>query len=545
MMNAMKTYIKVIVLIFDMLCLASCMGVNEEDLVSKHFPPQVFTGETIISDKTTNVILNGLYRQSGSNTGVDECGFYYGEDPSLISSERFEVTDKSENFCIAVIPQNYGETYYYQAYVSNGRTELTSEIKSFHMPDLDYFVKLSTPSVVYEKENVSVSATMEIASGISLTEVGVLYGKTPELAESGIKVKSLDSQINNVVLKDFSYGDHYYICSYAMSGKYIAYSETADFLPRSVPTLTTMDVTDIGYRDAVFGATDISENGSAITRKGFVWSKDPAPTINLSRNIQVGEGGGNYARAISDLIPGTKYYVRAYAENSEGVGYGNEVSFTTLSLDKPKVTTSDVSSVSTTSVIAGGKVVDSGGSTIEARGVVWRTKNNPTIGLSTKTYNGTGAGTFTSTVTGLTPGTTYYLRAYATNTQGTSYGDEVSFTTKAAKPTVTTSSASNITLTSATVGGNVTSSSGADVTERGVVWSTTKNPTTSGDKKQVGSGQGSFSTELTGLEVATTYYVRAYAINSVGTAYGEELSFTTKAEGANEDVGNEEFEWEE
>lgn len=98
-------------------------------------------------------------------------------------------------------------------------------------------------------------------------------------------------------------------------------------------------------------------------------------------------------------------------------------------------------------------------------------------------------------------------------------------------PTVTTSAATSITSSSAVVGGNVTADGGATVTERGIVFATTQNPTTANSKVVSGSGTGSYSVTLNGLAANTTYYARAYAINSAGTAYGEQISFTTSTGG--------------
>lgn len=97
----------------------------------------------------------------------------------------------------------------------------------------------------------------------------------------------------------------------------------------------------------------------------------------------------------------------------------------------------------------------------------------------------------------------------------------------AALPTVATVTASGITSNSATLGGNITADGGTSVTERGVVYGTTANPTTANTKVQIGSGTGAFSQNITALAGNTKYYVRAYAINAVGTAYGSETSFTT------------------
>ncbi|MEI7726952.1 MAG: SUMF1/EgtB/PvdO family nonheme iron enzyme [Bacteroidota bacterium] len=95
----------------------------------------------------------------------------------------------------------------------------------------------------------------------------------------------------------------------------------------------------------------------------------------------------------------------------------------------PTVTTMAVTSITSTTASSGGNVADQGGSEVTVRGVCWSTTAGPTISLSTKTINGTGTGTYTSAITGLTAGTLYYVRAYATNSAGTSYGNEVSFTT--------------------------------------------------------------------------------------------------------------------
>lgn len=109
-------------------------------------------------------------------------------------------------------------------------------------------------------------------------------------------------------------------------------------------------------------------------------------------------------------------------------------------------------------------------------------------------------------------------------------------TTAPTMPTVTTTAASGVTANSATIGGNVTNSGGGDVTERGVVYATTQNPTTgNATKAEAGSGTGRFTRSLTGLTPHTTYHVRAYAINSVGTAYGAQVSFTSGEESASQD----------
>ncbi|MBR3938673.1 MAG: hypothetical protein IKJ67_01685 [Bacteroidales bacterium] len=197
------------------------------------------------------------------------------------------------------------------------------------------------------------------------------------------------------------------------------------------------------------------------------------------------------------------------------------------------VTTNNVTSITANSAICGGNVSSDGGSTITARGICWSTSQNPTT-EDDATYSGTGIGSFTANITGLEAGTTYYVRAYAVNSKGTAYGTQKAFTTTTTGggsseelPTVTTSSVTSINTNSAICGGNVSSDGGSTVTARGVCWSTSQNPTTNDNTTTDGSGTGSFTSNISGLMAGITYYVRAYAVNSKGTAYGAQKTFTT------------------
>ena len=200
------------------------------------------------------------------------------------------------------------------------------------------------------------------------------------------------------------------------------------------------------------------------------------------------------------------------------------------------VTTEEVTEITQTTAICGGEVTSDGGAAVTACGVCWSTSQNPTVSDS-HTTDGSGTGSFTSNITGLTDNTTYYVRAYATNSEGTSYGEQRSFTTSQniTSPTVTTNNVTDITQTTATCGGEVTSDGGATVTARGVCWGTEPNPTPSDNCTVDGEGVGAFTSEMTGLEPGTKYYVRAYAKNAAGTGFGAERSFTTLENGGGGD----------
>lgn len=290
------------------------------------------------------------------------------------------------------------------------------------------------------------------------------------------------------------------------------------------PTVVTIPITSVTSSSAISGGTVTDNGGADILEKGVCWSTSQNPTIADSHTSD-GTGSGAYVSALTDLLPNTLYYVRSYATNSETTGYGNELSFTTSS-SLASITTKSITNITPTSANGGGVITNGGGGDITARGVCWSTLQNPTISDSC-TIDGTGVGEFTSLITGLTNDVTYYVRAYATNINGTSYGEERSFTTQDGQAVLTTNEVTNIITTSATCGGEITDDGGYNITARGVCWSTNQNPTVSDSHTSNGTGIGTFTSNITGLTDNTTYYVRAYATNSKGTSYGEEKTFTT------------------
>ena len=300
------------------------------------------------------------------------------------------------------------------------------------------------------------------------------------------------------------------------------------------PVVKTQAVSEITATSAV-GGGDVVEDGRAdVTARGVCWSLVENPTV-ADAHTNDGAGLGSFVSNITGLTPNTTYYVRAYATNSEGTSYGDQVNFMTLEemIELATVKTSLVTSITSTTAVAGGDVTADGGAEVTAKGVCWSTSQEPTI-EGEHTENGAGTGEFTAELSGLEQNTTYYVRAYATNKEGTAYGEEVSFTTLqenvVVKPMVTTLEIAGLSQTTAVAGGNVTSDGGAEVTARGVCWSTSQEPTVEGEHTTDGSGTGEYQSNLSGLTANTTYYVRAYATNSEGTAYGEEISFTTLEE---------------
>lgn len=289
----------------------------------------------------------------------------------------------------------------------------------------------------------------------------------------------------------------------------------------TLPTVTTDIVGAVTDSTATCGGTVTADGNAAVTMRGVCWDTLPDPTVSNSHTVD-GIGLGVFNSSMTGLTSGTIYYVRAYATNSAGTAYGALRTFTT----KISVNTSPVNDITATTVVCGGTVNSAGNAEVTMRGVCWNTLPAPTLNGS-HTVDGTGAGVFTSNITGLTPGTTYYVRAYATNSVGTVFGDEIIFSTADTTPTVTTKAVSILSETTALGGGNITFDGGAAVTVCGICWDTLPNPTVSGIHTTDSASMGIFTSSMMNLTPATTYYVRAYATNSVGTTYGQEISFRT------------------
>ncbi len=322
----------------------------------------------------------------------------------------------------------------------------------------------------------------------------------------------------------------YYARAYATTIAGTAYSSEISFTTKalSIATLTTSDAYNISNVTAVAGGTISNDGGDAITARGLCWSTSENPTIADGKVVE-GSGLGTFTATMTGLSQGTLYYVRAYATNSVGTSYGTQISFTTNFIPLATLNTAAVSSISYTGAISGGDILTDEGNAVTARGICYGTTANPTI-ANTVLSAGAGLGSFISIITGLTGNTTYYVRAYATNVGGTSYGTQKTFTTLTpTKPTLTSSTIVGISTNSANGGGNITDDGGSAITSRGVCWSTAAAPTISNSLSLDGTGAGSFNSIITGLALNTIYYVKAYATNSSGTAYGQEVSFTTLA----------------
>ena len=421
-----------------------------------------------------------------------------------------------------------GTLYYVRACATNSAgTAYGNQITFSSSPGIPLIAVTAISSIT---STTAISGvTISSNGGATITAKGVCWSTSPNPTIALTTKTSNGSGTANFTsnITELSPLTTYYVKSYATNSFGTAYGlEIVITTLSAIPNLTTTVASSITSSTASSGGTISSDGGVSITDRGIVWSTTTNPTITTNQGLTSdGTGIGLFTSAIIQLTPGTIYYVRAYATNSVGTAYGNQITFSALQAI-PSITTTSASAITNRTASSGGTILNDGGATITAKGVCWSTITAPTIALTTKTNNGTGNATFTSNITGLNPGTIYYVRAYATNSVGTAYGQEVVITTLTALPTLTTTLASSITTSTASSGGTISNDGGTTITAKGVCWSTSPNPTIAlNTTTNDGTGTTTFASSITALTLGTMYYVRAYATNSVGTAYGNQITF--------------------
>jgi len=206
---------------------------------------------------------------------------------------------------------------------------------------------------------------------------------------------------------------------------------------------------------------------------------------------------------------------------------GSDTSDEDVEVNLPSLNTITATSITENSATVGGDVTNDGGGQVTDRGVVWGMESNPMIADS-KISKGHGTGEFSVSLPNLLRNTQYFVRAFAINAKGTAYGNEIDFTTHASLASITTNEVTEITENSAISGGVIAEDGGAEITARGVCWSTSTNPTVDDNKTEDGEGVGEFESSLLNLDFNTEYFVRAYSENMAGITYGNEVSFSTE-----------------
>ncbi len=457
--------------------------------------PTVFTYDAI-DIITTSAKLRGKITASSGET-VTARGFLLGTNSNNLTRD-IQRGSGAGDYSYTITGLIYGTTYYYKAYAITSAGTAYGQILSF---------TLYSEPTGYE-------------NGIGYVDLGLPSGTL--WAYANIEA-SLPTAYGNL----YAWGETNTKSTYT-SDNY-TYSDNPEILPASndaatvicgggwrMPTYQEYDellnncIKSYVKRNRVNGELFIGPNGNSIflpirTGQYYYWSSSiSAGSTQYAWNLYINSDNCNmnsnnryYGQYVRPVIPGN----------------------TTI----PTVNTGTSSDVSSTGATLSGSVISDGGRIVIVRGFYYGTDSDNLM-QSVQSDNATD--TFIGSITGLAANTTYYYKAYATNSAGTAYGEIRSFTTtEATVPIVTTGKSISITTSGATLNGNVISDGGVTVTACGFLYGTSEDNLS--QTVQSGNGTGSYTNTLTDLNSYTTYYYRAYATNSAGTAYGEVRSFIT------------------
>jgi hypothetical protein len=387
--------------------------------------------------------------------------------------------------------------------------------------DADFFrVELPAPGELF------------VVSTGAIDTVGRLFDSSSQLLAIN---DNNGTDTNFRIQQDLPAGTYYIVVTGGgFIGSYALAVHTA--IRAALPTVSTAAVAGITTTTATLGGAVASDGGAPVTQRGIIYGTTPNPVLNDATFVTVtsGNGVGTFTASGSGLRIDTRYYARAFAVNSAGVAYGETVEFTTT--DDHGNTASAATLAALNTNISGGitstgdvdyfrfELADSRYVAVFTAGpfdAVGSLRNANDVEITSADSGGAGLN-FRIEQT-LAPGI-YYVRVAGGSGATGNYSLRIETSTF---PVVSTGPASNIAPTSATLNGNVANDGGTAVTQRGFVFGTVANPTiANATVVNVGTGVGSFTSTVS-LGDGLAFFARAFAVNSAGIAYGNEIQLST------------------
>ena len=507
----------------------SMLGVDGETDISAHF-----SGE-IVSCGTSRVLRHGFVWDIEDNPSLEKGSTY----------QNLGATDEPKPISYSPSNLDPNTTYYVRAFATNS----TGTVYSRQEIRFTTLGERKRPNVETGAASQITSSTatlngnlLEIGNDIGVTQHGHIWSSTqttPTLDNtSPTKEQTKLGQLKQTTsfssnLSRLKPGTTYYYCAYATNAQGTGYGEVRQFTTTCAEVkLSTKSVSDVIHNEATCGGIIKELGGNSIVERGVCWSTSATPTLANSYSAST-DNTDDFSVRMTNLTTQTKYYVRAYVKTGLGeTYYGQEIQFTTTQeVFLPQASATTITNVSAVSVTVSAFVSDNGNGTVKDKGFCYSTSPSPTV--SDNKYScGNNASSFTTTLSGLNENTHYYVRAYVVNERGTGYGEQVEFQTlQLTLPTLSSVTITGISFRAATFEASVESLGNGTIKRSGFCYGMSHNPTINNTTISC-EGKKNLKASVSALDAETTYYVRAFAENEKGFAYGEEKSFTT-LEGSN------------
>jgi len=326
--------------------------------------------------------------------------------------------------------------YYIKAFARN-------ELGTGYSPEKTYQTTSFAPTVstinmtAVTANTATFDAIITDDGGSTITQSGFCWSTTqnPTILSSKVTNTTGNVNISNTITGLIG-STTYYIRAFATNSVGTTYSEQALFI--TLPTINIGSTSSITYKSAIISAIIPAQGNNKIIEYGICWGTNTNPTVQTFSMPGTNLTATNFSCALSNLLPSTKYYARAWAKNENyDINYSSEISFTTATIKVPVLTLNTSSNLTYKSATLSGSITTLGDAEINEYGFCYSSTNStPTVSDKSMYSSNLSGSVFSSNISGLTQSTKYYYRAYAKTQYGTYYSSVGNITTPADPYTV-------------------------------------------------------------------------------------------------------------